>query len=142
MSFFKGRVFMDEPIYNGIKFNKIGSNIQYFRKARGLTQAKLAELTDFSLSHIQNIESKKSETAPSLEALYKISMVLEIPIDCFLKDDGIHNFQSYINFCLLSKINEMDNEQNHIFSATLHKIYELLGLIGNNNADINEENKG
>jgi len=129
---------MSEPLYDDVKFNNVGSNIQYFRKAKGLTQAQLAELTNLSLSHIQNIESKKSESIPSLVALYKISIILEIPIDCFLKDDGIQIYQNYINFSLLSKINEIDNSKNQLLTSMLYKIHELLGLIDNDVSSTDE----
>jgi len=129
---------MREPLYDDVKFNNVGSNIQYFRKAKGLTQAQLAELTNLSLSHIQNIESKKSESIPSLEALYKISIILEIPIDCFLKDDGIQIYQNYINFSLLSKINEIDNSKNQLLTSMLYKIHELLDLIDNDVSSTDE----
>lgn len=129
---------MREPLYDDVKFNNVGSNIQYFRKAKGLTQAQLAELTNLSLSHIQNIESKKSESIPSLVALYKISIILEIPIDCFLKDDGIQIYQNYINFSLLSKINEIDNSKNQLLTSMLYKIHELLDLIDNDVSSTDE----
>jgi len=129
---------MSEPLYDDVKFNNVGSNIQYFRKAKGLTQAQLAELTNLSLSHIQNIESKKSESIPSLVALYKISIILEIPIDCFLKDDGIQIYQNYINFSLLSKINEIDNSKNQLLTSMLYKIHELLDLIDNDVSSTDE----
>jgi|GEM_PF-1521557 len=129
---------MREPLYDDVKFNNVGSNIQYFRKAKGLTQAQLAELTNLSLSHIQNIESKKSESIPSLVALYKISIILEIPIDCFLKDDGIQIYQNYINFSLLSKINEIDNSKNQLLTSMLYKIHELLDLIDNDVSSMDE----
>ena len=39
-------------------YNIIGQNIKKRRKSLGITQEKLAELTNYSLSFIANIESR------------------------------------------------------------------------------------
>ncbi len=58
------------------KFIKIGLNIMFYRKRKGITQDKLAELTSFSRNHIQQIETAKA--TPSVAALLTISQALEI----------------------------------------------------------------
>ena len=55
----------------------IGLNILYYRKAKGYTQQKLAELTSYSKNHIQQVETAK--TLPSVIALLDIAEALEIP---------------------------------------------------------------
>ena len=60
-------------------FVRIGLNILYYRKQRGLTQQKLAEMTSYSKNHIQKIET--ANTSPSVEALLDIASALHVPIE-------------------------------------------------------------
>lgn len=59
-------------------YNKIGINILYYRKSKGLTQEELAELSNYSRNHIQQIETGK--TAPSVALLLDVAAALEIPV--------------------------------------------------------------
>ena len=56
---------------------QIGLNILYYRKMKGYTQEKLAELASYSRNHIQQIET--AATIPSVDALLDIAQALEIP---------------------------------------------------------------
>ena len=69
----------------------IGNNIRYYRKLyclnKGeLTQERLAEIVNVSTSLIGNLESKKTYQGISIYNLYKISKVLEVPIENFFID--------------------------------------------------------
>ena len=55
---------------------RIGLNILYYRKQKGITQQKLAEMTSYSKNHIQKIETAMA--SPSVEALLDIAEALEI----------------------------------------------------------------
>lgn len=76
------------------------SNLKYYRKERGITQEKLAELCNVATSTIGCIES--SQQYPSFELLFRMADVLEIhPANLFLKDatnvkglEIIHNLYS------------------------------------------------
>ena len=68
---------MDNKYIN--KFRIIGLNIAYYRKLRGLTQLQLAELVNVSRTHISNIEAPNMPTSISLEKLFDIADVLNIP---------------------------------------------------------------
>lgn len=57
---------------------KIGLNILYYRKERGITQAQLAEMTSYTTNHIQRIETAHS--TPSVAALLDIAEALDIPV--------------------------------------------------------------
>ena len=76
------------------RLNKIiGKNIKKYRKitiieGKKLTQEKLAELINVSVSLISNVESNKSKKGISITNLYKISVVLHIPISKFMEDDN------------------------------------------------------
>lgn len=61
------------------------ANLKYYRKQKGITQEKLAELCNVATSTIGCIES--FQQYPSFELLFKIAEVLEIhPADLFLKE--------------------------------------------------------
>ena len=80
---------------NSIKFKNekeiystIGKNIRYYRKLyslnkKELTQENLAEIINVSTSLIGNLESKKTYQGISIYNLYKISCILEVPIEKF-----------------------------------------------------------
>lgn len=62
------------------QYRQLGLTIAYYRKLRGLTQLQLAEYTNLSRTHISNLEAPNMPTSISLEKLFDISDVLEIPI--------------------------------------------------------------
>ena len=80
-------VFKDEKELYSI----IGKNIRYYRKLysitkKELTQEMLAEIANVSTSLIGNLESKKTHQGISIFNLYKISKILEVPIENFFID--------------------------------------------------------
>lgn len=62
------------------QYRQLGLTIAYYRKLRGLTQLQLAEYTDLSRTHISNLEAPNMPTSISLEKLFDISDVLDVPI--------------------------------------------------------------
>lgn len=62
------------------EFRLLGPTIAYYRKLRGLTQAELAEATNLSRTHISNIEAPNGKTSISLNKLFDIADVLEVPV--------------------------------------------------------------
>lgn len=72
-------------------YSTIGKNIRYYRKLyslnkKELTQEALAEIANVSTSLIGNLESKKTYQGISIYNLYKISKILEVPIENFFID--------------------------------------------------------
>ncbi|MGM9875505.1 MAG: helix-turn-helix transcriptional regulator [Bacilli bacterium] len=62
--------------------------MKYYRKlyclnVEELTQEHLAELANVSTSLIGNLESKKTYQGISIYNLYKISLILNVPIEKF-----------------------------------------------------------
>ena len=62
------------------EFRLLVLTIAYYRKLRGLTQAELAEATNLSRTHISNIEAPNGKTSISLNKLFDIAEVLEVPV--------------------------------------------------------------
>ena len=62
----------------------IGKRIKSLRQQHKLTQEKLADTTELSLRHIQNIES--GDRIPSLPTIEKIANVFELSLSQFFAD--------------------------------------------------------
>lgn len=69
---------------DNIKF-KLGRNIKIERIRKNITQEKLAEMVDMSLSYISKLE--QGLTSPTAIVLYKMARELNIPMEKFF--DGI-----------------------------------------------------
>ena len=79
---------------DGMKVNKddnkfiyviVGKNIKRIRKEKGLTQVQLADLIGYNDGTIANIENDSFQTC-SLEFLYVISKMLDVPMAEFFKE--------------------------------------------------------
>jgi transcriptional regulator with XRE-family HTH domain len=68
---------MDAKFHDDYK--KLGLNIAYYRKEKGLSQIKLSELVDISRTHMSRIEN--SDCAVSLDAIFNIAKALEVPVN-------------------------------------------------------------
>ena len=62
---------------NTEKFRQLGLNIAYYRKMRGLSQSRLAELVNISRTHFSRIET--AECAVSLDVVFNICDALKVP---------------------------------------------------------------
>lgn len=63
---------------------RIGLNIAYHRKRRGMTQLQLAEKINISRTHMSNIEAPNMHTSISIETLLDIADALEVPASSLL----------------------------------------------------------
>ena len=59
------------------QFRELGLTISYYRR---LTQTQLAESVGLSRTHISNIEAPRVKTSISLDSLFDIADVLEVPV--------------------------------------------------------------
>ncbi len=62
-------------------YDVIRKNIKKYRKEKGLTSAKLAEMVGLSHDFIRQIESEKARYNFSVETLYRISVALEVELN-------------------------------------------------------------
>ena len=58
---------------------KLGINVAYYRKLKGLTQEAFADAIGKSWSFVAKIESPTQPFGVSMNTLFKISQVLEVP---------------------------------------------------------------
>ena len=66
------------------EYKRIGLNISYYRKPKGITQLQLAEQINISRTHMSNIEAPNMPTSISLDTLFDIADTLEIPVASLL----------------------------------------------------------
>ena len=69
------------------EYRQLGLRIAYYRKLRGLTHAQLAEKMDRTPAFIGHVEAPNIKKAVSLDTLFQISSVLEVPAYKFLQFD-------------------------------------------------------
>ncbi len=69
------------------QYRKLGLKISYYRKLKGFTQEQLAERIDKNLAFIGAVEAPNVNRTISLDTLFDIAAVLEIPPYKLLKDD-------------------------------------------------------
>jgi len=62
-------------------YELIAKNIKYYRKEKKMTQAELAEKTEYSHEFIRRIEAPNSKKNFSLEAVSNIANALDIDLD-------------------------------------------------------------
>lgn len=81
--------------YKEFDFNKdikkiIALNMRKYRKEKGYTQEELALYTDRSFEFIRRIESEEGKRGFSIETLWRLSIVLDKPVDAFF-DESVLN---------------------------------------------------
>ena len=69
------------------KYIRLGLKFAYYRKLSGMTQEQFAEAVERSWSFIAQVESTGRVTGVSLETLFKMAEVLQIPPSKLLEED-------------------------------------------------------
>ena len=73
---------------------RIGEKIMYARKAKGLTQTKLAEQIGVSKNAICLLENGKNKPAP--QTVVKLSAALDVPVEMLSEDSVSKEMQEII----------------------------------------------
>ena len=68
------------------QFIKFGLKVQYYRKLRGMTQEAFADEIGKSWSFVVKIESPTRAFGVSMETLFKIAEVLQVPVSKLFED--------------------------------------------------------
>jgi len=69
------------------EYMQLGLKIAYYRKLRGMTQEQLAEKINRSPAFIGHVEAPNINKAVSLDTLFEIAKVLNVPAYKFLMFD-------------------------------------------------------
>jgi len=97
----------------------VGSQVRLHRKAQGLSQEKLAELSDVHPTYISNIE--RGKVSASAFSFYRISQALGIKLDILfgLLDTGLDlDFENDL-VDIMSRLRQMDDVQRGIYLAAI-----------------------
>ena len=65
---------------------KFGLKVQYYRKLKGITQEDFAEKIGRSWSFIAKVEGPTNPCGVSMETLFKIARVLDVPVSKLFED--------------------------------------------------------
>lgn len=68
------------------RYIRFGLKVQYYRKLRGLTQETFADKLGKSWSYVAKIESPSRAFGVSMETLFTIAEVLDIPASKLFED--------------------------------------------------------
>ena len=68
------------------QFIRFGMKVQYYRKLRGMTQEAFADEIGKSWSFVAKIESPTRAFGVSMETLFKIADVLQVPASKLFED--------------------------------------------------------
>ena len=68
------------------QFIKFGLKVQYYRKLRGMTQEAFAEKIGRSWSFVAKIESPTRAFGVSMDTVFRIAEVLQIPASKLFED--------------------------------------------------------
>lgn len=68
------------------QYIRFGLRVQYYRKLRGLTQEAFADQIGRSWSFVAKIESPTRPFGVSMETLFKIASVLDVPVSKLFED--------------------------------------------------------
>ncbi len=69
------------------KYRILGLKIAYYRKKAGYTQEVFAEKINKSVNFLAQVEETGTTRGVSLETLFKMAAVLQIPASKLLEDD-------------------------------------------------------
>lgn len=69
------------------QYRRLGLKISYYRKLKGYTQEQLAEKINKNTAFLGAVEAPNVDRTLSLDTLFDIAEVLEVPPYKFLMDD-------------------------------------------------------
>ena len=65
----------------------VAKNVRKYRKLAGITQEQLAVDIEMSPDYLRRFESQRGKEGLTLKKLYKISVVLDVPMSNFFEKD-------------------------------------------------------
>ena len=101
---------------------KIGERIRYSRKTAGITQERLAELTNVTVQYISALE--RGQAGTSVFTLINICMVLHVSSDYILMDRELPIVMSPE----YRRLEYLDNEQKEIVNRGINVMMDAMAL--------------
>ena len=93
---------------NGMDYFQIGMRIRAIRKAKRLSQEKLAEMADISVVHMSHIET--GNTKMSLAVLVALAQALDVSTD-FILFDSLENVRETVGSEIVELLQGAPTEQ-------------------------------
>ena len=106
-----------------MNYKDIGARIRNKRKEKDITQEKLAEQIDISVTHMSHIET--GSTKLSLPVLVKIANALKVSTDELICDNLITSKQIYISE-IAEILDECDQKQTSIITDIVRTTKQAL----------------
>lgn len=106
-----------------VNYKDIGNRIKYERKKQKITQEKLAEMCNISISHMSNIEN--ANTKLSLPVLIEIANALNCSID-YLVCNSLKNNTVISDMIITDILEDCSNNQKSIIMDTIISLKESL----------------
>lgn len=94
-----------------------GQRLVTLRKAKQLTQAKLAERIGCHISMIRRYEA--NETQPTLEVIRNMAMALNVSADMLVFEEGDRDINNNKLKLLFEAIERLDEQEQHIIGELL-----------------------
>lgn len=94
-----------------------GQRLVTLRKAKQLTQAKLAERVGCHVTMIRRYES--NETQPTLEVIRNMAMALNVSADMLVFEEGDRDINNNKLKLLFEAIERLDEQEQHIIGELL-----------------------
>ena len=104
-----------------IALQNLGKNMKCFRKLSGKSQREMADSLDISESYYQKLET--GNASPSVDILIAASLVLSVPVDCLLKDEGIKMHTAYADSFFYDAITHYTDDEFQFYSKVLFDLY-------------------
>ena len=101
-----------------------GERIQKLRKARGLTQEKLAEMCDLHSTYIGQIE--RGEKNATIESIYRIAIGLNLPVSKLLENvELLDNNSNNIPLHIYQQLLSLSHDKQKLIEKILSEIIDL-----------------
>lgn len=115
-----------------IDYNAIGIRIRRIRKERGLTQQRLAEMSNLEPSNISHIE--RGATKLSLPSIINIANALGVTVDDLLCDNleqADHSFERMMG----SILSDCSHREMIVITETIMALKQILRKYGDNQSE-------
>ena len=102
---------------------EIGQRIRFYRKKKGLSQERLAELCDFHPTYIGQLE--RGEKNASIESIYRLTKGLEIPITQLLEDIDTMERSCNVSLEIYHLCQKLPEKKQKAIKKILEEIMEI-----------------
>ena len=106
-----------------LNYEAIGTRIQRLRKEKGLTQQRLAEMSDQDPSNISHIE--RGATKLSLPTIVNIANALDVTVDYFLCD-SLESATVPFDRIASEVLSDCSHRERFIITETMIALKEIL----------------